>query len=171
MSQEEHAVKDLNINEALKAHLTPQQLMECREAFDMYDSDEDEIITTTQLVPALRALGYKTNRIIIEKIRKKNLESEDGIGKLKFEDFVKFVITYIRYAFSKDDMIADLRLIDVNNDGSITKLELQNYLKRLTIPLSNDEIEDAVNATDLNNDGKIDYNEFAAMMCPHDKNS
>ena len=171
MSQEENSVKDLNINETLKAKITPQQLMECREAFDMYDSDEDGIITTTQLVSALRALGYNTSQIIIKKIKKKNLESEDGVGKLKFEDFVKFVIMYIRYAFTKDDMIADLRLIDVNNDGSITKLELENYLKDLTIPLSNDEIEEAVNAADLNNDGKIDYNEFAAMMCPHDKNS
>ncbi|XP_070506068.1 uncharacterized protein [Chironomus tepperi] len=137
----------------------------------MFDSDEDGIITTTQLVSALRALGYNTSRIIIKKIKKRNLESEDGVGKLKFEDFVKFVIMYLRYAFTKDDMIADLRLIDINNDGSITKLELENYLKSLTIPLSNDEIVDAVNAADLNNDGKIDYNEFAAMMCPHDKNS
>lgn len=171
MSQEEILPKDLNINEILKAKLTPQQLMDCREAFDMFDSDKDGIITTTQLVSALRALGYNTSQIIIKKIKKRNLESEDGVGKLKFEDFVKFVIMYIRYAFTKDDMIADLRLIDVNNVGSITKLELENYLKELTIPLSNEEIKDAVNATALNNDGKIDYHEFAAMMCPHDKNS
>lgn len=161
-----HDSKGLNINEIFNTKLTPEQLLDCREAFDMYDTDKDEIITTTQLVSALRALGYNTTQIIIiEKIKEMNVESEDGVGKLKFEDFLEFVKTCIRYAFTKDDMLSDLKLIDVNNNGRITKMELENYLKSLNIPLCNEEIEEAVNVADLNNDGNIDYNEFASMMC------
>lgn len=161
----------LNINEILNVKLTHEKVMECKEAFDMHDSDKDEIITTTQLVSALRTLGYNTNQIIIERIKEVDIESEGGVGKLKFEDFLDFVKSCIRYAFTKADMVADLKLIDVNNDGRITKQQLQNYLKDLDIPLGDEEIEEAVNAADLDNDGWVDYNEFSNRMCLYDGKS
>ncbi|KAG5680811.1 hypothetical protein PVAND_010296 [Polypedilum vanderplanki] len=162
--------KGLNINEILNVEITTEKLEECREAFDMYDKDEDEIITTTELVPALRALGFNTNRIVIRKILEHDLYSDDGVGKLNFEDFIRFVILCKRCLFTKNDMMKDLRLIDKDNDGRITKLELKTYLKSLKIPFSMDELDDAVNAaSDSNNDdGVIDYEKFAELMCPRD---
>lgn len=169
MSGNENLRKGLNINELLSRKITLEQLKECREAFDMYDNDKDEIITTAELVLALRALGYNSNKVVVEKIKEMDIDSDDGVGKLKFQDFLNFVVTSIRYAYTKDDMLTDFRHIDANNDGKITKLELQNYLESLKIPFSAEEIEEIVNAADLNRDGSIDYNEFVIMMSPKDK--
>lgn len=153
--------------EILKAKLTPEQVKEAREAFEMYDKDADSAITTTELIPALRALGYNSNQVILEKINEKDLESDDGSAKLSFEDFLDFIVMHIRYAFTSEDMMADFQLIDVDNDGKITKSELKGYLETLKIPFCDEEVDEIVNAADLNNDGSIDYKEFVIMMSPN----
>lgn len=151
----------------LKAKFSASQLKEAREAFEMYDKDTDEKITTSELIPALRALGYNSNQVILEKIKEMDLESDDGVGKLSFDDFLDFIVMHIRYSFKSEDMIKDFKLIDVNNDGKITKSELKTYLETLKIPFSDDELNEIVNAADLNNDGSIDYKEFVIMMSPN----
>lgn len=156
----------LNLNEMIRRKLTLQQLSEAREAFDLYDDDKDGIITTKQVKPAMRALGYNPNSVVLEKIKAIDIESEDGEGRLKYEDFLNLVCQQIRYSFTSEDMFKDFQDIDVNNDGKITKLELRDYLKTLQMPFSDEEIDEIVFEADLNNDGLIDYKEFVIMMCP-----
>lgn len=158
----------MNINAILSIKFTPERLEEYREAFDMFDTDKDQIITTSQLVQALNALGYNTNQIVIQKIKDVDIESEGGVGKLKFEDFLDYVMSCIRYAYTKQDMMEDFKVIDVNGNGRITKYALRNYLKKLDIPLSDEEIGEAVEAADVNKDGWIDYEEFASKICFYD---
>lgn len=160
--------KDLNYirTSILKAKFTDEQVREAREAFQMYDTDADDTITTTELIPALRALGYNSNQVILEKIKEMDLESDDGVGKLSFDGFLDFIVMHIRYSFTCADMMEDFKLIDVNNDGKITKFELKGYLESLKIPFSDEELDEIVNAADLNNDGSIDYKEFVIMMSP-----
>jgi Ca2+-binding EF-hand superfamily protein len=166
MSFDENVRKDLNPLEIMKTKLTPQQLDECREAFELYMNEKDNTITTSELVSALRALGYNSNQVILDKIKEMDIEKEDGVSKLKFQDFLNFVVTYIRYAFSMEDMLSDFKLIDADNDGKITRIELQSYLESLKIPFSDEEIAEIVEEADLNNDGHIDYKEVVIMMCP-----
>lgn len=148
----------------LKAKLTDEQVRDAQEAFEMYNKNANDTITTSELIPALRALGYNSNQVILEKIKEMNLESDDGVGKLSFDDFLNFIVMHIRYSFKSEDMMNDFKLIDVNNDGKITKLELKGYLESLKIPFSSEELDEIVNAADLNNDGSIDYKEFVIMM-------
>lgn len=150
----------------LKAQLTEERVKEAREAFKMYDKDADDTITTTELIPALRALGYNSNQVISEKIKEMDLESDDGVGKLNFDNFLDFIVMHIRYSFTSEDMMEDFKLIDVNGNGKVTKSELKGYLESLKIPFSDDELIEIVDAADLNNDGNIDYKEFVFMMSP-----
>lgn len=156
-------------NEIVKAKFSSQKLKEAQEAFKMYDKDGDNMITTVELTPALRALGYNSNQVIVERITEMNRESSDGVGKVSFEDFLDVVVMYLRYTFTMNDMLEDFKLIDVDNDGKITKTELKSYLESLQVHLSHEEIEEIVNAADLDNDGSIDYMEFVIMMSPKDE--
>lgn len=161
-------LKKFNPTEMIKKKLTLEELEECREAFDMYDKDNDGIITTKDAKPAMRALGHNPNSVVLEKIKEIEIESEDadGEGKLKYHDFLDLVCQQIRYSFTAEDFLEDFKAIDVNNDGTISKLELRNYLESLGMPFSDREIDEIVDDADLNNDGTIDYNEFVIMMCP-----
>lgn len=155
-----------NLDEMIKRKLTLEQLNECREAFGMYDDDNDGIISTKELKPALRALGYNPNSVVLDKIKAIDDESEDGEGRLEYEDFLNLVCQQIRYSFTSKDMLEDFEAIDVNKDGKISQLELRNYLDSLRMPFSVEEIDEIVYTADLDNDGTIDYKEFVIMMCP-----
>jgi calmodulin len=135
----------------------------------MYDIDDDSIISTKDVLPALRALGYNPNTVIFDKIREIDMESEDDEGRLKYDDFLELVCQQIRYSFSKEDMLEDFKIIDINNDGEITRTELRNYLESLQLSLSDDEIDEIVSKADLNNDGSVDYNEFIFLMTRPDE--
>jgi len=158
--------KRLSPAELIKRKFSEEQQKECREAFEMYDADSDAMLTTKELIPALRALGYNPNAVVLEKIAEMDMESADGAAKLDYDAFLGFVAAQLRYAFTSNDMLRDFKAIDVNNDGHITKLELRTYLEKLKVPFSDDEIDEIVNGADLNNDGVIDYSEFILMMCP-----
>lgn len=148
----------------LKAKLTQEQVKDAQEAFEMYDKDSDGTITTSELVQALRAVGCNSNQVILEKIKEVDDQSDDGVGKLSFDQFLDFIVTHNRFTFKSEDMMEDFKHIDVDNDGKITKSELKGYLESLTVPFSDDELDEIVNAADLDIDGSIDYMEFVTMM-------
>jgi Ca2+-binding EF-hand superfamily protein len=164
---------NLNLHEKLLQYraierMTPEELQECEEAFDMFDIDKDGKLTTKELVQALRALGQNPNSVIRERITDLDVDSEDGLGRLNYSQFLRFYVANVRYSFKSSDIVKDFALIDADNDGKITKLELKNYLESLKIPFTTSELDEMVNAADLNHDGVIDYQEFITMMCPHD---
>ena len=69
-----------------------------------------------------------------------------------------------------DDQIAELREIfrsfDRNNDGSLTQLELGSLLRSLGLKPSPDQLEILINKADTNNNGLIEFSEFAALVSP-----
>lgn len=58
----------------VKRKLTLEELVECREAFDMFDKDNDGIITTKDVKPAMRALVQIPNSVVLEKILEKEVK-------------------------------------------------------------------------------------------------
>lgn len=158
--------QNLDAIEMIRRKLTLEQLNECKEAFDMYDEDNDGIITTKQLVPALRALGYNPSSVVLDKIKEMDADGEEGEGRVEYAGLLEIVCQQIHYSFTSEDMLKDFEEIDVNKDGKISKLELRNYLESLHLPFSGEEIDEIVYKADLNNDGTIDYTEFVIMMCP-----
>lgn len=82
----------------------------------MYDDDNDGIITIKELKPVLRALGYKPNSIVSDKIREIDIEREDEEGRLNCDDFLNLVCQQFRYTSKSEDMLEDFEAIDANKD-------------------------------------------------------
>lgn len=161
------SITKFDVIEMMVKKLSQTQLKEYREAFVMFDTDNDDFINTKELLPAMRAVGYNPNSVILDLIKEKDIDSDDGIAKLNFDEFVRTVCQQIRYSYTSDDIIEDFKLIDTDGDGKISKPELQTYLYNLKMPYSDEEIEEMVNEADLDNDGTINYQEFILMMCPN----
>ena len=53
-------------------------------------------------------------------------------------------------------------LFDENDDGTIEVDELERILKECDEKVESEEVEHFFNEMDVNNDGKVDINEFAA---------
>lgn len=61
-------------------------------------------------------------------------------------------------------MLEMFKLFDANGNGTISKEELKEAMKKLGEPLSEKELNDLIAAHDKNGDGVIDYKEFTSMM-------
>ena len=61
-------------------------------------------------------------------------------------------------------MLEMFKLFDANGNGTISKEELKEAMKKLGEPLSEKELNDLIAAHDKNGDGVIDDKEFTSMM-------
>lgn len=69
-----------------------------------------------------------------------------------------------------DEHISELRQIfrsfDLNNDGSLTQLELYSLLRSLGLNLSPTQLQTLTQKADTNNNGLIEFSEFVALVAP-----
>ena len=56
------------------------------------------------------------------------------------------------------------KLFDKDNDGTITKVELKEMMKKLGKEPSDEEVEAMIKEVDSDGDGQIDFEEFKNMM-------
>eukprot|EP00095_Tigriopus_kingsejongensis_P010587 maker-scaffold449_size167299-snap-gene-0.14 protein:Tk10587 transcript:maker-scaffold449_size167299-snap-gene-0.14-mRNA-1 annotation:"hypothetical protein CRE_05913" len=131
-------------------------------AFDTYSKGLSSI-PCKEIGYILRSLGQNPTEDDIV-----NLVSEAGCsweGYLTREDFVKVgLVALEKQANRLDDVRAAFRAFDHNNDGSISKDELKDAMTRYGHTFSLEEAEEMFAEADLNEDGKIDFNEFLGIM-------
>ena len=68
-------------------------------------------------------------------------------------------------ASEQEDNLSDaFKIFDVNWNGELVADDLYSVLKKLGENITMEEIHEMIGQIDINNDGKIDYNEFVLLM-------
>ena len=125
-----------------------------KEAFALFDQNDDGILDKDELITLLRSLGkYVTENDVDNLIRNTN---SDIININKF----MLILNTIAPKNTEKDLQEAFQLFDSNNDGYILVSEFRHILTNLGEKLSNDEIDDIINQLDINNVGKIFKNIF-----------
>ncbi|MQL94670.1 hypothetical protein Taro_027342 [Colocasia esculenta] len=69
-----------------------------------------------------------------------------------------------------DEQLAELREIfrsfDRNNDGSLTRLELDALLRSLGLKPSPEQVEALIHRADTNSNGLVEFSEFVGLVAP-----
>ena len=73
-------------------------------------------------------------------------------------------IVYIRLLLNKKALKEAFKIFDKNRNGYIEAKELKSVTTHLGQMLSEEEFMEFWAEADVNNDGKLDYNEFINMM-------
>ena len=64
----------------------------------------------------------------------------------------------------EEELKSAFNLMDLDHNGYITKDELAESLKAMGHNMSAEEVEQLIKEADLNGDGKVDFEEFKAIM-------
>jgi|UniRef100_A0A2N9FI14 calcium-binding protein CML len=150
-----------------------------RRIFDLFDKNNDGLITVDELSRALNLLGLDTDLSDLESTIKSFIQP--GNKGLQFEDFVSLHQSLDDAYFGAEDVAeidhktmsqedSDLseafKVFDEDGDGYISAKELQVVLGKLGFSEGNeiDRVEKMIFSVDRNQDGRVDFFEFKDMM-------
>ena len=143
-------------------NLTDETINQFHYLFDLFDKDSSGTITTKELGTVMRNLGQNPSEEELKQlIREVDL---NGDGTIDFKEFLCLMVKKM------DDTDIDLELqdafkfLDMDKDGYITSLELRNGMNNLGDEYTPEEAEEMIKEGDLDNDGKINYDEFMKII-------
>ncbi|NES25515.1 MAG: methyltransferase domain-containing protein [Symploca sp. SIO3E6] len=139
------------------SQLTPTQLEEFKEVFDLFDADSNGALTREELVSAMGSLGMTPTNEELEAVFIKT--DSDLSGTIEFPEFAEWVVNKVDPT-SQDNLREIFSLIDLDGNGLISLDELRQLLDSLKVNLSEDELKTMIAKADSDNNGVIDYNEF-----------
>ena len=86
----------------------------------------------------------------------------DGNGLIDYEEFVTATV-HMNKMHREEHLYTAFQFFDKDNSGYITRDELEQALKEKGM-YDAKEIKEIISEADTDNDGRIDYSEFVAMM-------
>ncbi|KAL7737795.1 hypothetical protein ACLKA6_006183 [Drosophila palustris] len=133
-------------------------LQEIRNAFQVFDALGTGKITSKQMGVAMRNLGhFPTEAELYDMIDEIDL---DGDGEIDFFEFLQMMLKRLEGLNKEENLMIAFKLFDRDEDGFISPIELRNVMYNLGERCTEEEFNDMMREIDLDNDGKISYQEF-----------
>ncbi|TMW83957.1 hypothetical protein EJD97_000360 [Solanum chilense] len=139
--------------------LSAEEIAGLKEMFKMIDTDNSGNITLEELKKGLERVGADLKDSEITSLMQ--AADTDNSGTIDYGEFMAAML-HLNKIQKEDHMYAAFSYFDQDGSGYITKDELQQACEKFG--MSNIPIEELMREVDQDNDGRIDYNEFVAMM-------
>ncbi|KAL5704190.1 non-specific serine/threonine protein kinase [Ranunculus cassubicifolius] len=139
--------------------LSDEEIGGLKELFKMIDTDNSGTITLEELKNGLKRVGSE----LVEAEVKSLMEAADidNNGSLDYGEFLAATV-HLNKLEREENLVSAFSFFDKDGSGYITVDELQQACR--DFGLSEVHLDDMVKEIDQDNDGQIDYGEFAAMM-------
>jgi len=145
-----------------RKELSNEQKNEIKEAFELFDSDKDQMINYHELKVAMRALGFEVKKADVLKVLHEYDRNETG--SISFEDFNECMTEKILARDPNEELIKSFKLFDDDDTGKISVRNLRRVARELGETVNEDELRSMIDEFDYNGDGEIDLEEFMALM-------
>ncbi|KAL6338971.1 hypothetical protein AAG906_024122 [Vitis piasezkii] len=144
-------------------HGLPQRKrQEIKEAFDLFDTDGSGTIDARELNVAMRALGFEmTEEQITQMIADVD---KNGSGAIDFDEFAHMMTAKIGERDSKEELMKAFHIIDQDQNGKISSMDIKRITEELGEKFSTREIEEMIREADQDSDGEVSAEEFMRMM-------
>ncbi|KAJ7975902.1 putative Calcium-dependent protein kinase [Quillaja saponaria] len=140
-------------------NLSEEEIAGLREMFKMIDTDSSGQITFEELKVGLKRFGANLNESEIYDLMQ--AADVDNSGTIDYGEFIAATL-HLNKVDREDHLFAAFSYFDKDGSGYITQDELQQACDEFGI--ENVRLEEMIREADQDNDGRIDYNEFVAMM-------
>ncbi|ORY06831.1 EF-hand [Basidiobolus meristosporus CBS 931.73] len=145
-----------------KLEVTEEQLQEIREAFGVFNPDEDGYIRTSKLHNLLIALSLH-----LEPAELKELKGEldpDGEGRFGFDEFVVLISDRLNDRDVREEALKSFELFDRKGRGYITIADLRQASRELGQNMAEEELQGMMEIADANQDGRVTKDDFLRIL-------
>ncbi|KAG0477096.1 hypothetical protein HPP92_013937 [Vanilla planifolia] len=139
--------------------LSEDEIAGLKEMFKMIDTDNSGQITFEELKVGLERVGANLEESEIYTLLQ--AADVDNSGTIDYGEFIAATL-HLNKIEREDHLFAAFSYFDKDGSGYITIDELQQACQEFGI--DDLKLEDIIQEVDQDNDGRIDYNEFVAMM-------
>ncbi|CAL4944763.1 unnamed protein product [Urochloa decumbens] len=140
-------------------NLSEDEIAGLKEMFKMIDTDNSGHITFEELKVGLKKVGANLQESEIHALMQ--AADVDNSGTIDYGEFIAATL-HLNKVEREDHLFAAFQYFDKDGSGYITADELQLACEEFG--LDDVKLEDMIGEVDQDNDGRIDYNEFVAMM-------
>jgi len=140
-------------------NLSEDEIAGLKEMFKMIDADNSGQITFEELKVGLKKVGANLQESEIYALMQ--AADVDNNGTIDYGEFLAATL-HLNKVEREDHLFAAFQYFDKDGSGYITADELQVACEEFG--LGDVKLEDMIGEVDQDNDGRIDYNEFVAMM-------
>lgn len=140
--------------------LSEEEIQGLKAMFTNMDTDKSGTITYDELKAGLARLGSKLTEAEVQQLME--AADVDGNGTIDYIEFI--TATMHRHKLERDEhLYKAFMFFDKDNSGFITRDELESAMKDYGMG-DDDTIREIISEVDTDNDGRINYEEFCAMM-------
>ncbi|KAF7057632.1 hypothetical protein CFC21_064850 [Triticum aestivum] len=139
--------------------LSEEEIGGLKELFKMIDTDNSGTITYEELKDGLKRVGSDLMEPEIQSLM--DAADIDNSGSIDYGEFLAATL-HVNKLEREENLVSAFAFFDKDGSGFITIDELSQACEKFG--LSDVHLEDMIKDVDQNNDGQIDYSEFAAMM-------
>jgi len=150
-------------------NLTSEQIADWKEAFMLFDRDEDGVLSFQELQVVMKSMGQRpSEEELLERVRQ---VSEDYLyDTVEFNEFLQLMSKQQATAFTKEDLLASFKIFDEGDDGHIFAADLVEVLTNLGDRLTKSEARKLVQNADVTGEGRIDYTALCNKLIPCNEN-
>ncbi|CAN6246548.1 unnamed protein product [Urochloa humidicola] len=139
--------------------LSEEEIAGLKEMFMAMDTDNSGAITYDELKEGLRKYGSTLKDTEIRDLME--AADIDNSGTIDYIEFIAATL-HLNKLEREEHLVAAFSYFDKDGSGYITVDELQQACKEHNMPAA--FLDDVIKEADQDNDGRIDYGEFVAMM-------
>ncbi|XVE66483.1 hypothetical protein DITRI_Ditri08aG0083100 [Diplodiscus trichospermus] len=139
--------------------LSEEEIAGLREMFTSMDTDNSGAITFDELKAGLRRYGSTLKDTEIKALM--DAADVDNSGTIDYGEFIAATV-HLNKLEREEHLVAAFKYFDKDGSGYITVDELQQACAEHN--MTDVLLEDIIREVDQDNDGRIDYGEFVAMM-------
>ncbi|KAG9448339.1 hypothetical protein H6P81_014467 [Aristolochia fimbriata] len=141
-------------------NLSEEEIMGLKEMFKSMDTDNNGTITFEELKAGIQKLGTKLSESEARQLME--AADVDGNGSIDYIEFITATM-HLNRVDKEDHLYTAFEYFDKDKSGYITMEELEQALEQYNM---GDEktIKEIIAEVDTDNDGRINYDEFVAMM-------
>ncbi|XP_041632727.1 calmodulin-1 [Drosophila kikkawai] len=142
--------------------LTHEERTLLLDAFKIMDKENEGAITSKELAVVIRALGRQPSDNEVQSMI--NEVDSDGNGSIEAPEFCAVILRQMCDTNHEDELRDSFRVFDKENQGYITITEVKSVMTALGFKVADEELEEIIREYDLDQDNRINYEEFVNMM-------